>query len=87
MYISPRDLDMQRTRTIWTITKEGSSIRISPAKFSQNSAISLVGDVLWSNCWWNTTHDSRPTTDITIAHQEPMAQMSLNTALYDFENE
>ena len=38
-------LDMQRTSTIWTIIKKG-HIRINPAKFGQNPASSLGGDVI-----------------------------------------
>ena len=54
--------------------KEG-HIRIIPAKFGQNSASSLGGDVIWSNCWRRTTtHNGHPT--ITIANHEPMAQVS-----------
>ena len=50
------DLDMQWTGTIWTILKEG-HIRIIPIKFGQNPASSL-GDVVWSNCWRQTTHNA-----------------------------
>ena len=39
------DLDMQRTRTISTIIKEG-YLKIFPVEFGQNPASSLGGDVL-----------------------------------------
>ena len=53
------DLDMQWTRTTWTILKEG-HIRFIPTKFGQNPASSL-GDVVWSNGWQRRTHDGRRT--------------------------
>ena len=74
------DLDMQRTRTICTLIKEG-NIRIIPAKFGVNRA-SCLGDVLWSNWWRHTTDDGHPM--ITIAHHEPMAQVSLKCQLQIF---
>ena len=39
------DLDMQRTKAIWTILKDG-YIRFISAKFGQNPASSLGGDAL-----------------------------------------
>ena len=57
------DRSMQWTRTIWTISKEG-HIWIIPAKFGQNPASSLGGDVLWSNCSRRTTHGGRRTSNI-----------------------
>ena len=54
------DLDMQGTKTIWTLFKEG-YIRIVPIKFGQNPASSLGEVALWSNCWQRTTHDWRQT--------------------------
>ena len=53
---------MQWTRTIGTILKEG-HIRIIPTKFGQNPASSLGGDVVWSNCWRQTIHDGRRTSN------------------------
>ena len=50
------DTFRQGTGTIWTIIKEG-HIRIIPAKFGKKPAISLWGDVLWSNFWRWTTQD------------------------------
>ena len=41
------DLDLQRTETIWTFIKEG-HMRIISAKFSQNPAGILGGDVIYS---------------------------------------
>ena len=52
------DLDMQQTITIWTIIKEG-HIRIIPAKFCQNRAISLGSDVHWSNIVDDTQRTTR----------------------------
>ena len=70
------DLDMQQTKPIWTIIKEG-YMRSITAKFGQNQASSLGGDVLWSSCWGHTmddpmTHNGRRTS----AEHETMAQVS-----------
>ena len=45
IFFSLCDLDMQQTETVWTIIKEV-YIRIIPAKFGQNPASCLGGDVL-----------------------------------------
>ena len=58
--VSLCDLDMQWTKTIWTILKEG-HIRIISSKFGQNPASSLGIGVIWSNCGRRTTHDGRRT--------------------------
>ena len=60
IYFSLCDLDMEWTKIIWTILKEG-HIRIISSKFGQNPASSLGRDVIWSNCGRRTTHDGRRT--------------------------
>ena len=67
---------MQWTITIYTLIKKA-HIRIICAKFGKNTASSLGGDFFWSKhhdaqC---ATHNQHPM--ITIAHHEPMAQVSL----------
>ena len=59
---------MQWTGTIWTIIEE-EHLRIIPAKYGQNQASSLGGDVLWSYCYPR----------ITKAHIEP--RWAKNTSL------
>ena len=61
IYFSLCDLDMQQTRTIWTILKEGHISFIS-TKIGQNPSSSL-GDVLKSNCWRHTTDDTQRTSN------------------------
>ena len=82
------DLDMKRTITIWTVIKDD-HIRLIPAKFGKNPDGSLGGDVLWSNCWYQTSNNhniySRRKKQMTLLQHKDIGRVGVTSIYFEIQ--